>query len=64
MLSPITGGISGLESVEEPSSILALGLAIEATAIKTKIVACIGSVVKRGLRITLEGLHELKITGL
>lgn len=61
MLSPIRGGISGLESVDEPSRTLALGLAVEATAIKTKIVACLGSVVKRGLWVTLEGLHELRI---
>lgn len=58
------GGFWGLESVKEPSSTLALGPAIEATAIKTKIVACLGSVGERGLRVTLGGLYELKKTGL
>lgn len=58
------GGFWGLESMKEPSSTLALGPAIEATAIKTKIVACLGSVGERGLRVTLGGLYELKKTGL
>lgn len=58
------GGFWGLESVKEPSRTLALGPAIEATAIKTKIVACLGSVGERGLRVTLGGLYELKKTGL
>lgn len=43
---------------EPSSSALALGLAIEATATKTKFVACLESVVKRGLRVTvLRGLY-------